>query len=531
MKRFVALLLTLVLAVGVLAGCGGSTSPATADDNAAAPASEGGGDAAAPDALDTSEFVELKMMAVNNAPVNQDWSDEFWEKLNGILKEKLNCTVSYEYIMGNDARNQYNMVLASGEQYDLIDSGALPGYQIPANQGAYKDLTDLLPIYAPGLWEKVPEDRWEEVKVDGKIYGVPVLKREASSSEFMYREDLRVKYNLPEITDMESIGAYLQGIKDNEPGMLPSDDFGAGFYGNTYLASTPFIVVDRIQEGHHNFAVDPKNPREVLVTYNTTYFEDYMRLAKDWADKGYWPSSCLSNTEWGVNSVVSGKAAASFNAIFPWYDWHPPYLERENPGWDIKFFEMTRLNPDAFIAATPAWNRMFSSTRDAANTERALMVLNLIQTDKEVWDLCAYGLEGKNYTLTEDGQIDVTWIDTQTEIFNYFPIDNIKNAEFERTPIDRWDEYDYHMDYILDNAEVSPLAGFALDITPVEAQYTAINQVRVEFGMPLQAGLAGDVDTALADFRQRLDDAGVEEVRVEFERQINEYLDSIGWPA
>ncbi len=34
---------------------------------------------------------------------------------------------------------------------------------------------------------------------------------------FTYREDLRKKYNLPEITDIASMEAYFAGIKEYEP--------------------------------------------------------------------------------------------------------------------------------------------------------------------------------------------------------------------------------------------------------------------------------------------------------------------------
>lgn len=73
-----------------------------------------------------------------------------------------------------------------------------------------------------------------------------------------------------------------------------------------------------------------------------------------------------------------------------------------------------------------------------------------------------------------------------------------------------------------------PLAGFVLDVSTVEAQYNAINQVRIEFGFPLMAGLVDDADAAYDDYIKRLDDAGLEEVRAEFEKQLNAFYDANG---
>lgn len=523
-KRIIAGTLATMMLASALTACGGSSSSASTVSSGGETVSAQTTDAD----FDTSEYVELKIFAIANAPSNQEWYKEFYEKVNAILKEKLNCTIKVDYAAGNDSKNNYELVLASGEPYDLIHAGNWFGYAVPANKGAYMDLTELFPKYAPDLYAKMPEERLEEAMVNGKVYGIPNLYTSYGDTEIIYREDLRVKYNLPEITDLDSIGAYLQGIKDNEPGLIPCDDFGAGCYGNIFMKTTKYQGIDAQSESHYNFVIDPENPRKVLFVAEVPEYKEFMYRMKEWADAGYWPSSCLANTEWGPVSVQNGKSALSFNDIWPSYDWHPVTIEREHPDWEIKFFDASRLNEDGVVYPRSSTTDMFAITRNAEHAERALMLLNLIATDQDLYTLLRYGLKDKNYELTEDGKIDTSNIDAATETYNYFPANPVKNAEYELIPADRWDEWDDHNNYLAERAGANILSGFALDTSKMEAAYTALNQVRIEYGLPMQAGLVDDVDAAYDDFIKRSYAAGMEECRAEVERQINEFFDANG---
>ena len=83
------------------------------------------------------------------------------------------------------------------------------------------NIGDLMPKVAPKLYFFVPKDLWEAVKINGKIHKVPSAYKENVIGGFVWREDPRKKYNLPKLTDMKTFEAYLQGIKKNEPTMIP----------------------------------------------------------------------------------------------------------------------------------------------------------------------------------------------------------------------------------------------------------------------------------------------------------------------
>lgn len=508
MKRFAATMLTASMAMGLVAGNG---MTAFADEGT--PASD-------------LDYVELKMYAIADAPNNTDLSEQFWERLNEKLKEDLNCTIDYTYAAGNDYKNNYALAIASGEKYDLIQaaSGWLD-YQTYAQKHAYMPLDDLLPEYAPYLWENVDPAAWEAASVNGSIYAVPSLDIGLTACTFVYREDLRKKYDLPEIDSMEAIETYLQGIKDNEPGILPSDDYQCQVYGTSWIYNTHYIGIDEIHDRIFNFVYDP-NTGEVLSVIETPEYKDYMYKMKDWADRGFWSSSVLSSTNWGVMQVLNGAAAASFNEQLPGYNYHATQVEQEHgdEGWELGFYMYFEGNPDGVLSYSVT-NNMTAVAATAEHPERALMVLDYIQQNEELWDYVTYGMEGINYNLNEDGTIDTTNIEDGAS-FNYFPSNMVGNANFKKLKGNEWSQYDTMWEKINERLVPDLFDGFVLDKTNFETEYTALYNVQAEYGYPLQAGLVSDVDAAYEEYLQAAKAAGLDMVREEVEKQVNEWLAS-----
>lgn len=523
MKRSLVILMILVFIAGIMGGCGSSNTPSTEGSSAAASTAA---TTAKPEEL---KQVTLKMFAIMDGPKNQELGDQFYKQLNEKLTEALHCTIELNYAAGNDYKNNYQLALASGEKYDIMHaaSGWLD-YQKYALSGAFLKLDDLIPQYAPYLAGKIDPKKWEAVKVNGAIYGVPTLKTAWVEPAFMYREDLRVKYNLPEINSYDAIGTYLQGIADHSKelgGMLPSDDYQSQVYGTSWIATTPYMGIDEISDRHYNFVIDPKNPTKVLSVIETPEYKQYMYTMKKWADAGYWPSSCLTNINWGVMSVISGKAAASFNAQLPNYAWHVPYVEGQHPDWKIGYF-LYFDDPkysSAVVRNQSSTKALMAITRSAENPERALMFIDYVQQNKDLWTLCEYGMEGVNYKLT-DGKLDKTSINEDTNGFNYFPADIIGNSEFELVEIGRWARYDEYVDKLKSRTVDNILDGFVLDTTEFSTEYTALYNVMQQYGYPLQAGLVKDVDAAYKQYLDAAKGAGLDKCREGVEKQIQAFL-------
>jgi putative aldouronate transport system substrate-binding protein len=479
--------------------------------------------------VDTSQLVTLRMFSISDAPLDQGMQRTWKADFDKMTREKLNAVVEINYAAGNDYANNYRLAMASGIPYDMVHaaSGWLQ-YQDNALKGAYMDLTDLIPRHVPELWDLVGQARWDGVKVNGKIYGVPSIARGYAEPSFWYREDLRLKYNLPEITNMETIERYLQAIKNNEPSLLPSDDYQAQVYGTMWIYQTPYQIIDEQNDRHSNFVLDPKNPRVVLSTLETPEYLPFMHVMKRWQNAGFWPSSVLSSNDWGVFSVNNGKAAASFNGQLTNYSYMVPQTEKEHPGWKMNYFNYGLGNPNSVITGGSSAGTMMSVMRNARNADRALYFALLMHKDQELWRMANYGYEGVHYQIT-NGKLDTSiQKNPVTDRFNYFAGGIWGDQNFQLDDIADWDQRPKFDEQLIARSK-NILDGFVLDLSPIAAEYTAVGQLRMELGFPLQAGLVSDVDAAYRTFRQRSLDAGLETCRKEIERQINAFLDSRGY--
>lgn len=125
-KRWMAAAMATTMTAAVLAGCGGNTD---AKDQGSSNSSEAGqttdGAADGSEATggltyngqDVSEPVELVMYYIGDKPEDED---KVLEQINGILKEKINATLTLKNMSMSDYNTKYSLTLAGGENIDLI---------------------------------------------------------------------------------------------------------------------------------------------------------------------------------------------------------------------------------------------------------------------------------------------------------------------------------------------------------------------------------------------------------------------------
>lgn len=73
--------------------------------------------------------------------------------------------------------------------------------------------------------------------------------------------------------------------------------------------------------------------------------------------------------------------------------------------------------------------------------------------------------------------------------------------------------------------EVSPAAGFRFDKTPVEAAFTACQNVFEEYGFALENGgiASAEVESTIEAYQAALDEAGYQDILAEFQKQYNDW--------
>ncbi len=153
------------------------------------------------------------------------------------------------------------------------------------------------------------------------------------------------------------------------------------------------------------------------------------------------------------------------------------------------------------------------------NPDRAMMFLNLLNTDPKLMTLLDYGVDGIHYTTNEDGTISFT--DKRAD---YQPWTNgmgnvtILTPTAEQGP-DFWDTFKAYYGA----AKEIPLLGFTYDGSASEAKMGSIANVVAEYMLPLCSGTA-DPEEKLPEFLKKLEDNGINDVIAEANAQLEEFL-------
>ena len=149
---------------------------------------------------------------------------------------------------------------------------------------------------------------------------------------------------------------------------------------------------------------------------------------------------------------------------------------------------------------------------------KALKLIELMNTDKELYNLIAYGIKGKHYNLSSENKVEYI------ENSGYAPkaawkFGNQFNAYLEAGQDDNtWKE----TERLNNESEKSPILGFVLNTDPIVSEISQVETVLGEFKV-LNNG-AEDPGTYWDTFKKKLKAAGHDRIKAEVERQIKEFF-------
>ncbi|WP_411345382.1 ABC transporter substrate-binding protein [Paenibacillus sp. WLX1005] len=500
-KLISAVLITVI--VLSLAACGGGSKSGAGDDK--------------------SQFVTVTFVALGDKPKNGQF-EKVMEKVNTIMKQKINAEVKWKWVEWADWQTKYNLLLASGEPVDLITIGTdwLDTWS-NAQRGAFMPLDDLLPKYAPETWKSIPAEDWDQSKYNGKIVLIPENDyTQWINHGFFYRGDWAKQAGITEpIKDWDTIGKYLQWIKDNKPGVIPWDaqsstsTFGGWVQSHTsYLElpiSTGYLPVFNTKSYDDRYTV-------VSPVFEDTFL-DFAKTMKDWADKGYWREDVLNNKNDTRIALQAGQTGMDQHHTQT-FSGLRVQMDEKQPGSELQMFPFSRTSNN--LLEMPISHGGVSIGAHSKNPERALMAYDLMRNDKEIYQLINYGMEGTQYEI-KDGKrtLPAGYNETNDAFYSDFWAGRVDKNEI---PSDTtWDKIDTLYSEYDKIKKPYPYGQFVFDKTAVESELTAISQVTAEMGPAITYGKAGDPTQAVQDFRDKLKVAGYDKVMAELQRQLDAY--------
>lgn len=499
-KRLLASGLAAVMAMGMLAGCGGKDNGNAGNNNSAsggAASTSGSQDSAGTQgSAGSGEIVNLKWVTIGNGmPSNYD---SWISSVNSYIGEKIGVNLEMEVIPWGDWDNRRNIIVSTNEPYDII-FGNGNNYIADINLGAYMDITDMIESNMPGLKELMPEKYWDGVRVKDRIYGIPTYKDSSITNYSIWDKELVDEYNL-DIKSMITLDSMtetfetLKADKNDYPVYVKND----GLY---FI----FDVYDQIGGGTQILGVryDDKDAR-VCFTLEEKDIMDQLKIIHDWYQKGIINPDAATLTEGRVYNmwrVAQGWESAGVTS------WGPQM------GKDVvvQQIEKTILSNETVRGSL---NMVSINTK---YPEKCLQLLDLVNCDTKLRDLFYYGEEGVNFEYTADGKvhkINNDWALAGYTQGSFFTVTTLDTDEFNQ-----WDE----VKALNEAAQSSVMLGFTFDTNSVADQLANCREIWLRYRSEVMTGVQ-DPEVVVPKIKEELMKAGWQNIMDEAQRQVDEFM-------
>lgn len=495
LKSIIALACATIMSFS-LVGCGGSSSGDSSD-----------------------KVTQINMAIIGDMPKH---IDNFYKKLDALTEKDLKIKVRFQNITWQDLQTKYNLALTSGN-LDIVPSGNWLSFAGNAKKNAFMDITDKVKSDTPDLYNKISKQDWAGDTIDGKIYGVPQTEQSYGNAlGFQYRDDLRIKYNLPEIKDLDTLEQYLTTLKKNEKDMpyVIDQDFVTGYeQAATGLMSIEADGVVSSGISQYGLFVDPSDVSKSVSIFDKPEYKDLLKRVKKWTDEGLINKNVLAGQEKPEDMAKAGSLPGDLLSYFEKSkDWGYQ-VEKDHPNWKMAFW----MYSDKNIVKSRTGQTCEVILRNSKHPDLALKFLQKVRTDRTYFDLMNYGIKGTNYNLTSDGKIDMSKISDEYK-FNLTSC--WQDIKFTRKGTNEWSKSPELEATFKDKAKNNPLNGFYFDSSSVQTEIANLEQVRNQYLAPIQNGISKDPEKDLQTAVEKFKAAGIDKVKAELDKQLKAFAKS-----
>lgn len=425
--------------------------------------------------------------------------DQVFEEVNNYLADKIGVKLDVIKVGWGDYNQKMQVVINTGDKWDLCFTCSWANdYLQNAQKGAFLELDDLLQKEGKEMYDKIDPRFWEAAKVGGVTYGVPSEKEIGSCPMWVFTKEYVDKYNIPyqDIHTLEDLEPYLKLIKENEPDVVPM------YLTKDYTAPT---YMDKIQDpvgieyGDDTLTVknvfETERMKSTLDTMRKYYLAGYIN--KD--------AATASNDKSIKRFVTKGDGQ--------------PYAEL-TWGKDLGYEVVATQIMDTQITNASARGALTAINKNSEHPEKAMELLNLINTDQELRNMLNYGIEGVHWEKVEPTQEEKDAAAGKDYIYDYKAKLNPEKQKDYSAPY--WVQGGLFNTYVMDNepldkwatfkefndaSQEAPSFGFDFDLEPVSTQVAGFRNVLDEFGKSLYTGSV-DPEEYLPQLQKKLEATG-----------------------
>lgn len=409
-KRMAAFAAALVIAMGLLAGCGQQNSESSrkaesgnSSQAAVSQAESGGTGESTPEAAVTGypivqqDTVTLRYWTTIN-PAASKFIEDYSENIAyQKIAEQTGITIDFILPAIGQEQDQFNLMIVSGEYPDLIaHSNLYKGGEFQGMyDGVFRDMSADLPVLAPDYWALIKSDRefYREVSdEEGKMAAVYAYKSKGDPpfQRAILRVDVLEELGLEIPQTKSDYDTMFEAMKN--AGITPYMPFEKKGYDEQ------FIGMFGIMAGS-GFFKDAQG--ELYFGQTRPEFKKYLELMSEWYRKGYISKDFTNVDANQINTLFDtrqigftfGPIVANFN-------------RGQSQGFEVTSAPYPRMNLDDQLhyENTDIWPKQGNGAMQvsvAATTEyyeACVRWLNYGYT-QEGRDIYNWGVEGVNYDV------------------------------------------------------------------------------------------------------------------------------------
>ncbi len=517
-RNLTALLLALLVTCTAFAGCGSAGTTAGSSDSAKPEATAASSEtAAASEAAPSAEGLKPVTLHFYFFDGKKADTDKVWAAISEKYKDKLNATFDVQFIAGTDYTQKMLVKAASGDKWDLnFDSDWTSYYQMIAKD-AYMNLDELLPKNAPDLYASYQAAGvLESAKSKGHIVSLPWTMSMTFRPFYQWRGDLVKAAGLTidpaSVKTVEDVDTIARQLKAAFPDKKIIENAGVeGWLAKYSMAQLA-----------HSYVIDLNDAKCTVVPIEqTAAFKEMALQAKKWQDDGLiWKDVLTDKTD--HNQLIDQGLLIS--------KWGTHEFANSNRGWADKG---AYWDSNVLYAANKQINRsplsnLVAIPRTSENPDRALMFMNLLETDREMYDMVHYGILDTTYKLNgEEAVYPEGMTSANSTYMDWGGRWALWKPQFMRP------DAMYSKDFWVKEAEfvksmpsniVSPLDGFNFDVTNVKTEVSQRDQIYGDANKMINVGLAGDAEKAVNDLIASQKTAGADKITAELQAQVDAFL-------
>ena len=551
-KRTLCLLLAMIMVLSiVLAGCSKTAETPAADETpATTEPAETTDNTETPEAPEETAEPALEQKTIQlmiTGAGKQANSDKVWAAFNEQLQQYVpNTTVEFIDVSFDEYSEKFSQVLASGEGVDLAWTGWLINKPQNIADGNLMPLDDLLAEYGQGIVDILGENVVEIHRNadDGKLYYLPswqglvgdrrgwlVVTEIAELAGDTWIEDTEAalnkwRNNYSEGTEafqavLDQATKYLAAAKEAGKlgaGINTGRVFGWSMYNGT--RSNPGVGGSEIGIPFED------NTFTVIDGVASEHYKLYAKTMADWYKEGYIRSDIMSVDTSTLTMPKNGEITDT-TYVFSC----DPYLTEadQDAATADAGMDMTYLPVEENASLILGGDTSYAIPYCADEPERAMMVLNAIYSQPDLYNTLIYGIEGEDYTKNADGTITTSYVGASPTADDSYGIQRWIIGSCKNALINNGTDPNYYADLeaLEETARVNPFMNFTFDRTNVEGICASILNVYYEYGPQIDNGVAGDNwEELYNNYMAARKDAGIEELVTEFQNQLNAYIEA-----